>query len=703
LSVAYSPDGTRIVTASNDKMAKVWDSSSGAFLFDLKGVNAPVVALALSPDGTRIVTGELASVRCLGEVRFWDARTGTEFPQLERELARVSRINYSPDGKRLLITCERPDIQLWDATTASPIGLLEGHVGFVMDAAFSSDGKRIVSGGYDQTVRVWDGETGAGLMTLIGHAGLVSRVAFSPDGARILSGGWDGTVRVWDARTGTPMIDLNGLEPKDSSVSFSPDGQRILATSTGVWAQSTALRQPGVAKIWEVRPIKDVIELKGHITPVEHVSFSPDGKRIITASGEPTAKIWDTRTGAHILDLGKRATSIIFVRYSHDGRWIFMSDQKGSASVLDAETGTARFSRNAPRGRVMFADFSPEDTRLVIGYGDWTSLYGSAEVCDARTGQRLLDLPGAERVLEVYYSADGRQIVANPGGRVKVWDAETGRSLEGETIPAPPRHERISPDGGRIALSIGNRVELIPLKPDADELARRRLVMQVNPQRYREAYLAATKANDALAARFYLNLSAPAERARTQAQSIVVPLFARLLLRQDVLAALSERPAADPELQSASVDLAASLPWAESANTYNNAGWELVRDPGHFEADYERGLRLAQAACQLQPDNRVFLNTLGAAQYRSGLLAEAVATLERSNRLNEGREPSDLAFLTLALHRLGQSEKADATLGRLRELMKNSQSSADGEAQALLREAETIELDRAFPADPFAR
>ena len=132
------------------------------------------------------------------------------------------------------------------------------------------------------------------------------------------------------------------------------------------------------------------------------------------------------------------------------------------------------------------------------------------------------------------------------------------------------------------------------------------------------------------------------------------------------------------------------------------SAWALVRDPGQPEANYQRGLRLAKAACRLEPDNGAFLNTLGVAQYRCGLIAEALATLTRSNDLNKEKEPADLAFLALAQHRLGQSEKARATLGRLREVMKNPQRAKDQEAQAFLREAETIELDQAFPADPFA-
>jgi hypothetical protein len=83
-------------------------------------------------------------------------------------------------------------------------------------------------------------------------------------------------------------------------------------------------------------------------------------------------------------------------------------------------------------------------------------------------------------------------------------------------------------------------------------------------------------------------------------------------------------------------------------------------------------------------------------------MAEAAATLTHADSVHAYRERYDLAILALALHRLGQSEKARETLARLREVMKNREPAEDPVAQAFLREAEMIELDHVFPADPFA-
>jgi hypothetical protein len=197
--------------------------------------------------------------------------------------------------------------------------------------------------------------------------------------------------------------------------------------------------------------------------------------------------------------------------------------------------------------------------------------------------------------------------------------------------------------------------------------------MQPNFRLYREAYDAAIKANDAFAARFYLNLFPPPQQAVIRA---------------------------DPEIQAACLKLPGT--WPESGEQYNNAGWALVRDPGRSEADYRLGLRLASTACRLEPENVGYLNTLGVAQYRCRFMAEALASLTRSNVRNDQKGPADLAFLALAQHRLGQSDKARSTLGRLRAVMKDQQWARDAEARTFLLEAKTIELDQDFPPDPFA-
>jgi hypothetical protein len=266
--------------------------------------------------------------------------------------------------------------------------------------------------------------------------------------------------------------------------------------------------------------------------------------------------------------------------------------------------------------------------------------------------------------------------------------------LKDEPIPPATRPRQISPDRRRIAHIAGATVEVVPLQPDEDELAYRRFFMKPDFRFYRASYDAARASKDAFLARFYLNLFPPAEQTHIRAEEIVQPLFARLGFREDVITALKVQPTSDTVLQAACLGVA--------AQECNNAAWPLVSASGQTEATYQRGLRLAQTACRLEPYHAGYLNTLGVAEYRAGLMAEALATLSRSSEGNENSYPGDLAFLALAHQRLGQFEKARQTLARLREVMKHPGLAADPESQSFLREAEAIELDRAFPADPFA-
>ena len=431
--------------------------------------------------------------------------------------------------------------------------------------------------------------------------------------------------------------------------------------------------------------------------------------------------MWDAHSDRGDPARAERATRcwVSSVAFSPDGTRIVTSgviDSPGTkrrcGTCADRDTCSCSTSK-ATRSGVSSVSFSPDGSWIVTGGGELmasTNKPGEAKVWDAHTGTLLFDLKGHTGwVWTVSFSPDGTRIFTRqeyPAVMVKAWDAQTGQEVKGKPIPPTLRPSPVSPDGHWIAHVAGYRVELVPLQVDADELEYRRIHTRPNIGRYLEGYDTAIKLEDHFAARFYLNLLPPPVRTRHFAEAIVTRLFARWPLRDEVLAALKAQPAADPEVQAACLELAGA--WTQFAGNCNNVAWSLVREPGQPDVNYQRGLRLAKAACELEPegsqinDDGGFLKTLGVAQYRCGLAAEALATLTKSNDLNKEKDPADLAFLALAENRLGQSEKARSTLGRLRELMKDPARAKDQEAQALLREAETIELDQAFPANPFA-
>jgi hypothetical protein len=236
LGVAYSRDGSRIVSGSADYTVRVWDARTGKNLLTLevhpegvqKGQTDGVRAVAFSPDGSRIASGSRD-----GNLRLWDARTGRRLATLE-DRSMTSCVVFSPDGSRLASGSYFGPVRVWDARTGRALLTIEGHAGAVLSVAFSPDGSRVASGGTDRTVKVWDARTGRDLLTLEGHTGRVRAVAFSPDGSRLASGGHGGTVRVHDAGTGKSLWVLKGRGNSVYGVAYSQDGARLVSDN-GEW------------------------------------------------------------------------------------------------------------------------------------------------------------------------------------------------------------------------------------------------------------------------------------------------------------------------------------------------------------------------------------------------------------------------------------------------------------------------------------
>ncbi|KAG8713905.1 hypothetical protein FRC08_012654 [Ceratobasidium sp. 394] len=282
-SVAFSPDGHRLVSGSYDGTVRLWDAETGAALLaPLRDHLDAVHSVAFSPDGSRIASGSLDMT-----IRLWDAETGAALLEpLRGHSEWVQSVMFSPDSGRIVSGSGDMTIQVWDVETGAMLfEPLQGHSQHVCSVGFSPNGRRLVSGSGDMTVRLWDAETGAALLVpLEGHWDAVYSVAFSPDSRRIVSGSSDMTVRLWDAETGAALLEpLRGHSDWVRSARFSPDGCRIVSGS-----------HDKAVRVWDADTGAALLEpLQGHSSFVYSVAFSPDNRHVASASGDYTTRIWD--------------------------------------------------------------------------------------------------------------------------------------------------------------------------------------------------------------------------------------------------------------------------------------------------------------------------------------------------------------------------------------------------------------------------
>jgi WD40 repeat protein len=245
-SVAFSPDGNRVVSGSQGGLLQLWDASTGDPVRDaLVGHSAAVRTLAFSPDGNRIVSGSTDAT-----LRLCDAMSWTLIGKpLRGHAAAVQSVTFSPDGTQVVSGSFDGMVRLWETETGRPIGNpFTGHAGPVLSVSYSPLGNMVGSGGWDTTVRVWDVETGTTIgPTLPCHASTVDSVVYSPEGAQLASGSSDGMVHFCNAETGTPLdkMCIHGAR-FGSPAAFSRDRVlppfRLVLSETGWVILSTAAR-----------------------------------------------------------------------------------------------------------------------------------------------------------------------------------------------------------------------------------------------------------------------------------------------------------------------------------------------------------------------------------------------------------------------------------------------------------------------------
>jgi len=431
MSVAFSPDGQTIASASGDGKVILW-RRDGKILRTLNGHKLGVWAVSFSPDGQMV-----ASASNDKTIKLWRTSDGKLIRTLTGHNLDVNSVSFSPDGKLIASASKDNTIKLWKTSDGKLIITLTGHNYDVNSVSFSPDSQTIVSGSADNTIKLWRSHDGQLLKTWTGHNNEVYGVSFSPDGKLIVSGGKDGSVKLWNSSDGTLLRALSGHNAEVNSVNFSPNGQMIVSGS-----------RDDTIKLWRTNDGKLLNTLQGHSAAVQSVSFSPDGQTIASASRDKTIKLWKTSNNGLPNTLQAHSPKVQSVSFSPNSNLIVSAGNDNTVKIWNARNGYLLQTFKGHKDKVNSATFSHNSKFIASASNDRT-----VKLWNSSNGSLVHNLQGSASVYRVSFSPNDQIVIAGSlDGTIKLWRTRDGKllnTLQGHS--AAVQSVVFSPDGQTFA------------------------------------------------------------------------------------------------------------------------------------------------------------------------------------------------------------------------------------------------------------
>lgn len=337
-SAVFSPDGTRVLTISDDRTGRIWDAFSGSHVSTLGTRSGSI----FSPDGKRVLTSNGA---------VWDVDSGREFFRVRSASnSSVAAATYSYDGRRIATAHYDGTVQLWDASSGGSISMLPAqgpNRANSVDIKFSHDGSRLItygafgSDGRDRNVRLWDVASSSPVALLsVSSDYSITSVTFTADSSRVLIVcGLE--FQLWDCRWGGQIV-AHAFDAGSTILAIQTyeAGARVI-TSRPYDADSRPTNDNS-AQLWDLASRRKIADLVGHEGTIFDARFSPDGVYVVTIAGDSTARVWERATGREFALLRGHKTYGFSVNFSPDGSRIittggnrFLGPSDNSALIWD--------------------------------------------------------------------------------------------------------------------------------------------------------------------------------------------------------------------------------------------------------------------------------------------------------------------------------------------------------------------------------
>jgi WD40 repeat protein/serine/threonine protein kinase/Flp pilus assembly protein TadD len=409
--LAFSPDGTRVATASDTNgAAYVWDAETGRNLFSPLKHGSWVHHVEFNPEGTRLLTSSDD-----GMARLWNLVTGSGRTATLPHQASLRSAAFTSGSSRIVTVSTKGTPRIWDPATGKIAAAAMGTPGDGGQSSLSGDGRRLLTAVQDTQslpepralLSILDPTTGERVGPSIVQMGRLVAIAINTDGRYAAAAVDDGRIQVWDVISGEPAGPPLAQNERVQLLQFNPAAEHLMAVpdsdTVTVWNWRTGTRA--------LPPLK-------HSAAIRHATYSPDGRKIATAGYGEAGRLWDAGTGAAIGVPFKHRGLIQYIAFSPDNRLVVTCGLSPRARVWNATTGEQALPPLEHERDVAHAAFDATGRLLLTSSSDKT-----ARLWDVATGEEVLPrLQHASPVVQANFSADGSSFVtACVDGSAAVW------------------------------------------------------------------------------------------------------------------------------------------------------------------------------------------------------------------------------------------------------------------------------------------